>query len=146
MSYMLKKKENFKIRIYYINNVNKINGIFFSVVLIAVEGMWVLWQARGWIARGICCLWVLIYCWGFRRFAQYYYSGAYTADNRTMPYFDITVEEGIAHIQEDPLLRERVTYMAESGIYFAMIPGYPRMSYGYGSGRITGTAILSVIP
>ncbi|MCM1541728.1 MAG: glycosyltransferase family 39 protein [Blautia sp.] len=102
------------------SNVNRINGIFCSVILIAIEGIWVLWQARGWIARGICCLWVLIYAWGFLRFGQYYYSGAYALDNPDMMYFDVTVEEGTDYIEAHPQLGERVTYMAEQGIYHAL--------------------------
>lgn len=101
-------------------NVNKINGIYFSVVLIAIEGIWVLWKVRSWIPKGGCCLLAFIYCWGFIRFGQYYYGGTYTLDNQNMPYFDITVKEGITYIDEDPLLSRRVTYMAENGIYFAM--------------------------
>lgn len=69
---------------HIISNVNKINGIFFSVILIAMEGIWVLWRARGWIARGICCLWIIVYAWGFIHFGQYYYSGAYTLNNPEM--------------------------------------------------------------
>lgn len=102
------------------SNTNKINGIFYVVVLMAVEGMWVLWRARGWIARGICVLWAGIYAWGFLRFGQYYYSGAYMQNNPKMPYFDCTVEEGISYIEGNLQLRERVTYMAEAGIYYAL--------------------------
>lgn len=40
--------------------------------------------------------------------------------NPDMIYFDITVEEGIRYIEEHPQLRERVTYMAENGIYYAL--------------------------
>lgn len=100
--------------------VNKVNGVFFSVILIAMEGIWVLWRARGWIARGICCFWILLYAYGFGRFGIYYYSGSYTMSNPDMIYFDITVEEGIRYIEEHPQLRERVTYMAENGIYYAL--------------------------
>lgn len=105
---------------HIISNVNKVNGIFFSVILIAIEGIWVLWQARGWIAKGICCLWILIYAWGFIRFGRYYYSGEYTLDNLRMDYFDITVEEAITDIEERPQLRGRLTYMMEDGIYYAL--------------------------
>ena len=102
------------------SNTNKINGIFYAVRLMAIEGIWVLWRARGWIARGICVLWTGIYVWGFFRFGQYYYSGVYMQNNPEMPYFDCLVEEGISYIEGDPLLRERVTYMAEAGIYYAL--------------------------
>lgn len=105
---------------HIMSNVNKVNGIFFSVILIAMEGIWVLWQARGWIAKGICCLWVLIYAYGFFRFGQYYYGGAYTLNNPQMDYFDITVEEAIVYIEDHPQLSDRVTYMAEQEIYYAL--------------------------
>lgn len=105
---------------HIISNVNKLNSIFFSVILIAVEGIWVLWQVRGWTAKGICCFWVLIYAWGFLRFGQYYYGGTYTLNNPQMIYFDILVEEGINYIEAHPQLRDRVTYMDEHGIYYAL--------------------------
>lgn len=105
---------------HIVSNVNKVNGIFFSVILIAIEGIWVLWRARGWIAKGICCLWILIYAWGFLRFGQYYYSGAYTLNNSQMDYFDITVEEAITYIENNPQLQEKLTYMMEEGIYYAL--------------------------
>ena len=105
---------------HFITCVNTINGVFFSVILIAMEGIWVLWRARGWIARGICGVWILIYMYGFLQFGRFYYSGAYTMSNPEMSYFDIMVEEGIAYIEDHPQLRDRVTYMAENGIYFAL--------------------------
>ncbi len=105
---------------HIVSNVNKINSIFFSVILIAIEGIWVLWRARGWIAKGICCLWIFIYVWGFIRFGQYYYSGAYTLNNPRMEYFDITVEEAVNYLEEHPQLQGKLTYMAENGIYFAL--------------------------
>lgn len=102
------------------SNVNKINGIFFSVILLTVEGVWTLWQVRGWIGRGICCAWVLIYCWGFLRFGQYYYGGGYMGNDARIPYFDVTVEEALAYIEDHPQYRDRVTYMAEADVFFAL--------------------------
>ena len=37
-----------------------------------------------------------------------------------MDYFDITVEEALIYIENHPQLQEKLTYMMEEGIYYAL--------------------------
>ncbi len=122
-------------------NTNKVNGIFFTVVYLAVDGIYVLWRMgkckhitlrfdresgcetvelhkMGWCrpAAAVC---LVLYAAGFLRFGVYYYLGGYSADYPTLPFFDITVSDAVEFLEEHPEYRHERTYMAQEPVYFA---------------------------
>jgi hypothetical protein len=105
-------------------NANKINAIFFSVVLIAMEGISVLEHVGGRLRDCIAVVLTGAYFICFASFATYYYGGSYTAETYLLPYFDTTVEEAVQFIQADEELAGKATYMAEDKIYYA-VSGFP---------------------
>ncbi len=116
------------------SNVNKTNGIFFSVIVLAAEGLDALRMICGRMANSgknagrrkkgaeiavaavLCC----IYICGFARFGRYYYGGFYSAETFPLSNFDVTVSEALDFIEQDPILRTKVTQMAEKEIYYAV--------------------------
>lgn len=104
----------------YAANTNTVNGIFFSVIFLTIEGISILLaigKKWGRIAVGICSA---LYCIGFMRFGSYYYLGGYSTEHPTLIYFDITVEEAVEFLEEHPQYKHKGTYMAEDPIYFAI--------------------------
>jgi len=114
----------FLVMLYYGSHlevgVNRINGIYFVVMFVAVEAMWVLSRAKGLCAGTVLLIIAVLYAGGFLDFATYYYRGQYTADTYPLAYFDITVEEAVEFIDSNPELSQRKTYMAENAIYYAI--------------------------
>lgn len=112
-------------------NVNRINGVFTAVALLAVEGMEALLcmvgrlrpirksGSRGY-RTGIAAGLILLYTICFARFSIYYYGGRYTAENTMLPYFDITVPEAVSFIEQSDVLRQKQTQMPQVEIYYAL--------------------------
>lgn len=102
-------------------NVNRVNGIFSVVVLMAVDGLWVILKscAGKWKIPAALCVGAL-YLGGFLRFAGYYYGGAYEVENKPLDYFDIMIDEGVAFLSEHPEFQGKGTWMAEAKIYYAL--------------------------
>ncbi len=103
-------------------NVNKINGIFLTVVLLAAEGMETLLHICGRIVRqtwafkvkaGIVTGLICVYTFCFADFAVYYYGGTYMADNYMITYFSVPMAEAIDFIAQDPILCRKKTQTAE---------------------------------
>ncbi len=103
-------------------NVNRINGIFFTAVFLAVEGAYTLifglisGRGKRWMLTGIIGIYIVC----FVRFSAYYYSGRYTAETYLLPYFDIPVTEALTFIEQDETLRDKETQMSEVEIYYAL--------------------------
>lgn len=105
---------------HVVTNSNKMNGAFLVVVLFTVEGLWVLWQVKGMVSRVLLLCIGVVYMAGFLFFGYYYYGGSYAQENNPLEYFDITVPEAIAYIEENDNLSQRITYMAQQEIYYAL--------------------------
>ena len=103
-----------------ISNCNKINGIFFSVIFLAVSGVQFIlrWGKRYAKVILLCCF--ILYGIEFARFGTYYYLGSYTADNYPLNYFDIIVPEAVEFLEENPQYQNKGTYLAESPVYLAL--------------------------
>lgn len=105
---------------HIVANANKINAIFFSLVLLIVEGVRVLGSVKGrlrYLLPGIVGVGYLV-C--FVRFGHYYYEGQYTLETYPLPYFDTMVTEAVQFIEADEEIRQKKTYMAEKAIYYAV--------------------------
>lgn len=102
-------------------NVNKVNGTFSSTILLAVEGVRLLcfYARRLWKKAWVMPLVLsLVYGVCFLHFSIFYFGDAYQ-NLYPLDYFDCTVADGVNYIEQDELLRQRNTYMAESATYFA---------------------------
>ncbi len=130
-------------------NTNKVNGIFFAVVYLAVDGIYVLWRMgeckhitlrfdrengcetvefhKAKWCRPAAAVCLALYAAGFLRFGIYYYLGGYSADYPTPLLFDITVSDAVEFLEEHPEYRHERTYMAQSPVYFAA--SYPFSPY-----------------
>ena len=102
------------------SNSNKINGIFLTVVVIAVDGIHVLIDVLKTNGKKIALIAGIAYSLCFLYFANYYYTGKYTADNYPLNYFWIMVSEAIGFLEENPQYQNLGTYMAQPGICFAL--------------------------
>ncbi len=102
------------------SNVNKLNGIFYVVVLIAAAGLDILQQAFGKFGPVPLIAAGCIYFFCFLDFSSYYYGGAYTAETDRLPFFDITITDGLRQIADDPVLSGKETQMAQPEIIFAL--------------------------
>ncbi len=107
-----------------------INGIFLVTALLAVEGIHVLCRkAAKWkplLLLGICGIYALC----FLRFGVFYYSGEYTEKTYPLHYFGITFSEGIDFIEGDEVLREKLTFVSEVGIFYALSKQLPPDEFG----------------
>lgn len=124
------------------SNTNKVNGIFFVVIFLAVEGIYALLEMGHWkrvafeidsekdhrtlelqkmywckAAVAICAG---VYGIGFIRFGGYYFFGGYSNDYQELPYFDPAVTEAVAFLEENPEYRNERTCIAENVIYLAI--------------------------
>lgn len=101
-------------------NVNKLNGIFFSVIFLTVEGIDLLLKAKrywGQIAVGICGV---LYFAGFIRFSTYYYLGGYSTEYRPLPLFAFKMSEAISFLEEHPQFWHNGTYLSENAVFLAV--------------------------
>jgi len=132
------------------SNVNKTNGIFFSVIVLAVEGLDTLRGACGRLVRrlwkgrekaaeiaaaaGLCSIY--LFCFG--NFGVYYFGGHYSAETYPLDLFDLTVTEALDFVEQDPVLCRKITQMAEKEIYYAVStledPYQLRVQLGTGDG------------
>lgn len=101
-------------------NSNKINGIFFAVIFLAVQGVFVLAERGKKYVKLLPILCGILYCVEFIRFGTYYYRGGYLADNYPLPFFDITVSEAVEFLKDNPQHQHVKTFMAEPPVYFAI--------------------------
>lgn len=99
-------------------NANKLNAVFFMVVLMIVEGMRVLCSVRGRLHYILPGLLGAVYLLCFLHFGSYYYGGKYTAETYPLIYFDTMVTEAVRYIEADEELRQRKTYMAENSLHY----------------------------
>lgn len=102
------------------NTTNKINGIFFVIIFFVVQGIMSLLNIGRKYTKIILVLCSVMYCIGFVRFSTYYYLGNYTADYHPLSYFDITVEDAVNFLDENPQYLNQGTYLAESPVYLAL--------------------------
>lgn len=103
-------------------NCNKINGIFFAVIFITVEGMRLICSHAKEILRYavVICIGV-IYLVCFMRFGAYYYGGGYALEyGTTLSYFDSDVSEAVELVEENDFLKNKTVYMGQQPIYFAL--------------------------
>ncbi len=120
------------------NSTYTINGIFLVTALLAVEGSCVL--CRGLQSRkrtaGFASVVMLalcgIYAICFLRFGVFYYSGRYTRNTYPLEYFGIPFPEGAAFLEGDDVLRDKLTYVSEVGIFYAV--GTQISPYEFGLG------------
>ena len=107
-------------------NVNKLNGVFFAMVLFAVEG--IRWIAERPIfqqlfrnsKQAICGGFGIAYIICFFSFADYYYNGQYTKDNHLLNFFYIDMSEAIEYLKEHPECKGDATLMTEPEIIYAL--------------------------
>lgn len=110
-------------------NGYRICGIYYCVIMIAVEGLLcVLGLCRNRL-RGraslilpsaVSALVTCIYLVCFVRFGIYYYLGDYTRDYYPLNHFHITVTEAVEFIREHPQYGPKETQLAEPPIHFAL--------------------------
>ena len=101
-------------------NVNKINGAFLVVILIVVIGMEGLFKRVGKYRKIFIVGMGGVYLTLFMAFGRYYYFGGYAEECYPLLYFDVTVQEAVTYIEQDPILKDKETQMAEHGIYYAI--------------------------
>lgn len=101
-------------------SVNRMNSIFYSIVFFAalgVNGLYTMFKKHSII---VITLISIIYLLNFVKFANYYYSGSYTEENFMLLLFDIPVTEATDFIEQDSVLCQKKTQMAEPGIYYLL--------------------------
>lgn len=112
-------------------NTYRLNGIFLVVTLIAVEAIYVLetlLKRRGkkWFPPILVCL-CGVYAICMLRFGLFYYSGRYTEATYPMTYFGLPFPEAVEFIENNEVLSEKITFVSEQGIYYAIssfVPPY----------------------
>ena len=114
------------------SNVNRTNGIFFAVVVLAVEGMdglrILVCKAAGSVRRGMekaagygtAILLCAAYLFCFGRFGTYYFGGMYSEETYLLPIFELPVSEALELIAQDEELSGKVTWMTGTDIYYAI--------------------------
>lgn len=103
------------------SSVNQINSIYFTTVLIALEGALFLCRHLKKLSPRIIMLSLsAAYLLCFLRFGIYYYTGGYTAAHYLIPNSGILVPEALAFLEEHPEYANKGTYMAEHEIYYAL--------------------------
>ena len=112
------------------SNTYRMNGIFFAVVFLAVEG---LCQILKWFKKiapvllGVVCV-VYVVC--FMRFSHFYYGEGYTANTyMKIDNFGLPIQEGISFIEGDALLCQKITYVWERSIYYAVSKWLPPQEF-----------------
>lgn len=99
---------------------NRINGIFYTVILLTVNGVYVLCRALMKYTIIIVTGFLTLYCVCFLSFGKYYYFGNYCAEHYPLDYFQITVSEAIDYLNKNPQYQNKGTHMAQPGICFAL--------------------------
>ncbi len=101
-------------------NTNKVNGIFFSVVFLAIDGINLLMNVFKKYNTFFILILSCLYLFCFVKFGTYYYMGDYAKDSRTMLYFDNTISEAVLFLDENPQYRNKGTYLQAKPIYYAL--------------------------
>lgn len=109
------------------SNVNRINAIFSSVIIIAVYGIEVIRKIglfiiekiklfskqkgliRTFATVGLLLVITCVYAKNFYHFSRYYFGGVYSKEYPQIPLFEWEVSEGIKFLEENP------QYYGESG-------------------------------
>lgn len=102
------------------SSVNRMNGIFFSVIFVAaigVNGLCLLLKKH---SAAVMVVVGGIYLLSFGRFANYYFGGTYTEENFPLLLFDIPVTEAVDFIEQDSVLCKKMTQMVEPGVYYLL--------------------------
>lgn len=97
-----------------------LNGIFLAVAILTVEGMAVLVKRAGKLYPILIVCVCGIYALCFIRFGVFYYSGRYTENTYPIIYFGVVFEDAVEFIENDEILKERLTYVSEYGIFYAI--------------------------
>lgn len=121
------------------SNVNKVNGIFYTAVVLAATGMKTLAEAvngfvlicrrklaearqrtipqqdpAGRVKRCFAAALICIYGMYFLSFSSYYFCGDYREDYPVLPLFFFPVTEAVAFIEQDAVLSGKETCMTDS--------------------------------
>lgn len=120
-------------------NSYRINGIFLVVALMAVEGVhavkcFLRIKEIKWFPVVLACL-CGIYAVCVLRFGVFYFSGRYTEATYPITYFGYPFPEGAEYIENHQFLKDKVTYVSEQGIYYAISAMVPPWEFD-----ITGDA------
>lgn len=102
------------------SNCNRVNGIYFSAVFVAAEGLIFLTDIFKKQYRIILALCSVLYGISFLLFGMYYYGGSYAKDHYPLDYFDVTVTEAIEFLEANPQYQNKGTYMNEDSVYVAI--------------------------
>lgn len=102
------------------SNCNRVNGIYFSAIFLAAEGIWLLVGIAKRYSQALLIVCCFLYAIGFVRFGSYYYGGSYEQDHYPLDCFDFTVSEAIEFLEENLQYQNRVTYMGENSVYLAL--------------------------
>lgn len=103
-----------------IANVNKINGIFVVVILLAVEGILFWMKVCRRYGKVILILCAIFYGAAFIRFGGYYYLGGYSEDHSSLSYFNVTVSEALDYLEENPQYQNKGLYIDGAPVYLAL--------------------------
>lgn len=102
-------------------NTYRLNGIFFVVVLLAIEGLWILINHIKNFKAVLLVMVCGIYLVGFVRFGVFYYSGRYAeATHMKSELMGVLLTDGIKFIEGDAELSQKTTYVWERGIFYAI--------------------------
>lgn len=96
-----------------------INSIFFVTVLLAVNGVHVIKRKFFGIYPAAVTAICLIYAFCSLRFCGFYFL-KYTEATFKLPYFGCTFAEAVDLIESNDNLRNKLTYVSETGIYYAL--------------------------
>jgi len=96
-----------------------INSIFFASILLAVQGVYVIRSKANKIYPAAITVICLVYAVCALRFGVFYFS-KYTEATFKLPYFGCTFEEAVDLIENNDILKNKLTYVSEVGIYYAL--------------------------
>lgn len=101
-------------------SVNRMNGVFYSVIFLAAVGINGLCMMLKKHSVTVVALVSAIYLLIFGKFANYYFGGTYTEENFMLSLFDIPITEATDFIEQDSVLCQKKTQMVEPGVYYLL--------------------------
>lgn len=125
------------------SSVYRINAIYAVAVIIALYGLKTVITLPGVLGKGLAVGIIICYLVSFFHFGNYYYRGAYAAENEPLRKFNDPISEAYEFIVENPSLSQKSTQMAQAAIYYA-VSALPS-PYDFENGANTGNFICGTL-